>query len=58
VGTHSQVPLAQRLERSHMLDVVPVEMLELQPVLEKHSANEPLDGMEKPCSLNAMSETM
>jgi hypothetical protein len=41
-----------------MLDVVPVEMLELQPVLEKHSANEPLDGMEKPCSLNAMSETM
>jgi hypothetical protein len=41
-----------------MLDVVPVEMLELQPVLEKHSANEPPDGMEKPCSLNAMSETM
>jgi hypothetical protein len=29
VGTNSEVPLAHRLESSHLLDVVRVEMLEL-----------------------------
>jgi hypothetical protein len=29
VGTNLQVPLAQRLERRHLLDVVRVEVLEL-----------------------------
>jgi hypothetical protein len=33
VGSHAQVPLAQRLERRHLLDDVRVEVLKLQPVL-------------------------
>jgi hypothetical protein len=40
VGTGSEVPLAHRLERSYLLDVVRVEMLELQPVLKQHPADE------------------
>jgi hypothetical protein len=31
VGTDSQVSLAQHLERRHLLDVVRVEVLQLEP---------------------------
>jgi hypothetical protein len=41
MGTNSKVPLAHRLERSRLLDVVRFEMLELEPVLEQHPADEP-----------------
>jgi hypothetical protein len=41
VGTDSEVPLIHRLERSHLLDVVRVEMLELQPILEQHPTDKP-----------------
>jgi hypothetical protein len=44
MGTHPQVPLAQCLERLHLLDVVWLEVLELQPVLEKHDPDEPPGG--------------
>jgi hypothetical protein len=44
MGIDSQVPLAHRLERRHLLDVVRVEVLQLKPVLEEDSADEPPDG--------------
>jgi hypothetical protein len=44
VGTNPQVPLAQRLKRRHLLDVVKVEVLELEPVLEKYDPDESLGG--------------
>jgi hypothetical protein len=40
VGSHSKVPLAQRLERCHLLDAVRIEVLELQPILKEHHADE------------------
>jgi hypothetical protein len=40
MGTHTQVPLAQCLECCHLLDVVRVEMLELQPILVEHHTDE------------------
>jgi hypothetical protein len=33
MSTNSQVPLAHRLERRHLLDVVRVEVLQLETVL-------------------------
>jgi hypothetical protein len=39
MGTNSQVPLAQCLERDHLLDAVQVEMLQLESVLEENSAD-------------------
>jgi hypothetical protein len=36
VGADAEVPLAHRLERSHLLDAVWVEVLELQPIREQH----------------------
>jgi hypothetical protein len=44
VGTDSEVPLAHRLKRSNLLDVVRVEVLELQPILEQHTTDEPTGG--------------
>jgi hypothetical protein len=44
VGIDFEVPLAHRLERSHLLDAVRVYMLELQPVLEQPPADEPPGG--------------
>jgi hypothetical protein len=44
VGTDIEVPLAHRLERSHLLDVVRVEVLELQPILKQHPADESTGG--------------
>jgi hypothetical protein len=41
MGTDSQVPLAHHLERRHLLDVVWVEVLQLKPILEEESADEP-----------------
>jgi hypothetical protein len=45
-SSHSQVPLARRLERHHLLDAVRIEVLELQPILQEHRADEPpgVDG--------------
>jgi hypothetical protein len=42
MGTDSQVPLTHHLERRHLLDAIRVEMLQLEPVLEENSADEPL----------------
>jgi hypothetical protein len=44
VRTDTEEPLAHCLEGCHMLDVVRVEVLELQPVREQHSSDEPADG--------------
>jgi hypothetical protein len=44
VGTDIEVPLAHRLERSHLLDAVRVEVLELQPILKQHPADESTGG--------------
>jgi hypothetical protein len=44
MGADSEVPLAHRLERRHLLDIVQVEILELQPILEQHPADEPTGG--------------
>jgi hypothetical protein len=44
MGTNSQVPLAQRLEHRHLLDVVRVEVLQLEPVLVEDRSDEPLGG--------------
>jgi hypothetical protein len=41
MGTDSQVPLTQRLEHLHLLDVVRVEMLQLEPVLVEDHSDEP-----------------
>jgi hypothetical protein len=57
MGTDSKVPLAHRLKRSHLLDVVWVEVLKLQPVLEQHPADEPPAGTEKPRSWKATNNT-
>jgi hypothetical protein len=40
MGTNSQVPL----ERSHLLDAVRVEVLQLEPILEEDAADEPPGG--------------
>jgi hypothetical protein len=37
-------PLTHRLERSHLLDAVRVEMLELQPILVQHPADKLTGG--------------
>jgi hypothetical protein len=44
MGTNAEVPLAHRLQRSHLLEAVWVEVLELQSVREQHPADEPADG--------------
>jgi hypothetical protein len=44
VGSDAKVPLAHRFECGHLLDVVRVEVLELQPVREQYPANEPVGG--------------
>jgi hypothetical protein len=36
MGTDSEVSLAHRLERNHLLDAVRVKVLELQPILERN----------------------
>jgi hypothetical protein len=50
VDADAKVPLAHRFECAHLLDVVRVEVLELQPVHEQHPANEP-DGRDKEVAL-------
>jgi hypothetical protein len=42
--TNAEEPLANFLEGSHLLDVVRVEVLELQPVREQRSSDEPVGG--------------
>jgi hypothetical protein len=42
--TDPEEPLAHFLEGSHLLDVVWVEVLELQPVREQHSSDESAGG--------------
>jgi hypothetical protein len=44
MGTNSQVPFAHRLEHCHLLDAVQVEVLQLKPVLEEDSTDEPPGG--------------
>jgi hypothetical protein len=56
MGTNSEVPLTQCLERSHLLDVVRVEMLELQPKNNTPQMNRPV-GTEKPHSWKATNDT-
>jgi hypothetical protein len=57
MGTYFQVPLAHRLECHHLLDAVRVEVLQLEPVLEKDPRmNRPV-GTEKPRSWMATNET-
>jgi hypothetical protein len=43
MGTDPQVSLAHHLEHRHLLDVVRVEVLQLKPILEEDSADEPPD---------------
>jgi hypothetical protein len=43
-GADAEVPLAHRFERSHLLDAIRVEVLELQPIREQHPTNEPAGG--------------
>jgi hypothetical protein len=47
MGTDSQVPFAHRLERCHLLDAVRVEVLQLKPILEEDSTDEPPDRDEE-----------
>jgi hypothetical protein len=47
MGTNSQVPLAHRLKCHHLLDAVRVEVLQLEPILEENSADEPPSGDEE-----------
>jgi hypothetical protein len=44
MGTDSQVPLAQRLKCRHLLDVVWVEVLQLEPVIIEDHSSEPPGG--------------
>jgi hypothetical protein len=44
MGADPQVPLAHRLERRHLLDVVRVEVLKLEPVFQEDSLDEPPGG--------------
>jgi hypothetical protein len=44
MGTDAEVPLAHCFERSHLLDVVRVEVLELQPIRERHPTDESVGG--------------
>jgi hypothetical protein len=44
VHTDAEEPLAHCLEGIHLLDVVRVEVLELQPVRKLHSSDEPTSG--------------
>jgi hypothetical protein len=44
MGTGAEIPLAHRLERNHLLDAIWIEVLELQPILEQHPADEPTGG--------------
>jgi hypothetical protein len=41
VGNNIEAPLAHSLKHSHLLDAIQVEMLELEPVLKQHPADEP-----------------
>jgi hypothetical protein len=41
VRTEAKEPLAHGLKGSHLLDAVRVEVLELQPIREQHSSDEP-----------------
>jgi hypothetical protein len=47
MGTNSEVPHAHHFERCHLLDVVQVEVLELEPILEQHPTDEPSGGDRK-----------
>jgi hypothetical protein len=44
VGANAEVPLIYCFERIHLLDVVRIEVLELQPIREQHPANESAGG--------------
>jgi hypothetical protein len=44
MGADTEVPLAHHFERSHLLDAVRVEVLELQPIREQHPMDEPASG--------------
>jgi hypothetical protein len=44
VRADAEEPLAYRFKSGHLLDVVWVEVLELQPVCEQHPTDEPADG--------------
>jgi hypothetical protein len=44
VGANAEVPLAHRFKCGHLLDVVWVEVLELQPGCEQHPVDEPTGG--------------
>jgi hypothetical protein len=57
MGTDSEVPLAHRLERLHLLDVVLVEELELEPILEQHPADEPSSGDGEAALVGATNDT-
>jgi hypothetical protein len=50
-------PLAHRFKSNHMLDVVQVEVLKLQPVREQHPADKLPAGTEKPRSWKTMNDT-
>jgi hypothetical protein len=41
VGANAEVPLAHCFECGHLLDVVSIKVLELQPVREQYPADEP-----------------
>jgi hypothetical protein len=41
MGTDAEIPLAHHFEHGHLLDAIRVEVLELQPILEQHPADEP-----------------
>jgi hypothetical protein len=57
MGADSEVPLTHRLERSHLLDAVRVEALEVQFVLEQLPRINRPAGTEKPRSWKAMNDT-
>jgi hypothetical protein len=57
MGTNSEVPLAHRLERRHLLDVVRVEVLELGPYSNSTPQMNGPAGTEKPRSWKATNDT-
>jgi hypothetical protein len=57
MSTDPQVPLAHRLERRHLMDVVRVEMLHLRPYSKRTPRMNRSAGTEMPCSWKATNET-
>jgi hypothetical protein len=57
VRTDAEEPLAHCLKGSHLLDAVRVEVLELQPVCEQHSLDEPAGGDGEATLVEATNDT-